>query len=157
MHIARIVSLVNAIRPDDEKVALLLHILGAMLLIGGLLTAASSLALARESVNLLRLGYVALLAVALPGWIGMFAGAEWIYRAQGLADEPIDSAWILTGFLVAELGGVLLLAALIIGGVGVHRLRAGKGRRLFTATLAISIVLLIASLVAVWAMAGKPD
>ncbi|HEU0246452.1 MAG TPA: hypothetical protein VFR38_05135 [Gaiellaceae bacterium] len=150
-------SLVDAIRPGDENVALLLHVLGAMILVGGLLTAVSFLALARENANLLRFGYVALLAAALPGWIGMFAGAEWIYRAQGLADEPIDSAWVLTGFLVAELGGALLLAALILGGVGVHRLRAGKGRGLLEATMAISIVLLVANLVAVWAMAGKPD
>ena len=150
-------NLVGAIRPGDENVALLLHILGATILVGGLLTAASFLALARESANLLRFGYVTLLAAALPGWIGMFAGAEWIYRAQDRADEPIDSAWVLTGFLVAELGGALLLAALILGGVGVRRLHAGKGRGLLEATMAISIVLLVANLVAVWAMAAKPD
>ena len=120
-------NLVHAIRPSDENVALLLHVLGAMLLVGGLLTAASSLALARESVNLLRLGYVALLAVALPGWIAMFAGRNGSTARKVSRTSP--SARVgLTGFLAAEFGGVLLLAALILGGVGVRRLRTGKGQ-----------------------------
>jgi hypothetical protein len=147
----------TAIRPDDQSLALLLHVLGAMLLVGGLLVATSALALARGSASIVRLGYYALLAIAVPGWIAMFAGAEWIYREQGLADEPIDSAWILVGFLVAEIGGVLLLVALFLGGVGIRRLRSAKGARLLTATTLISLVLLAANVLAVWAMAGKPD
>jgi hypothetical protein len=146
-----------AIRPDSENVPLFLHVLGAMILVGGLLSGASALAFARGSVRQLRLGYYALLGVALPGWVAMFIGAEWIYRKHGLADEPIDSAWILTGFLAAEIGGVLLAVALILGGVGVYRLREGKGAGLLKATLVISLVLLAAYVVAVWAMAGKPD
>ena len=41
--------------------------LGAMILVGGLLTGASRLAFARGERELLRLGYWSLLAVALPG------------------------------------------------------------------------------------------
>jgi hypothetical protein len=47
--------------------------------------------------------------------------------------------------------------SLITGGIGVRRLRAGKGAGLLRATLVLSIALLGAYLVAVWAMAGKPN
>ena len=52
---------------------------------------------------------------------------------------------------------LLLLIALIVGGIGVRRLREGKGSGLLRATLVVAIILLAAYVVAVWAMAGKPD
>jgi hypothetical protein len=52
---------------------------------------------------------------------------------------------------------LILLISLIIGGVGVYRLRAGKGSGLLKATLVLSTVALAAYVVAVWAMAGKPN
>ena len=128
-----------------------------MILVGGLLTATSALAFARGNARLLQLGYWSLLVVALPGWISMFAGAEWIYREQGLGDEPIDSTWVLTGFLTAELGGLLFLISLVLGGIGIRRLRSGRGTGLLKATMVISLVLLAASVVAIWAMAAKPE
>jgi len=149
-------AVLAAIRPDSWNLPLFLHVLGAMILVGGLLAGASALAFARGEVRFLRLGYWALLAVALPGWLMMFVGAEWIYRKEGLADEPIESAWVLMGFLVAELGGVLLLVSLILGGFGVYRLRRGTSTRLLRATMAISLLLVAANAVAVWAMTGKP-
>jgi flagellar basal body-associated protein FliL len=38
-----------------------------------------------------------------------------------------------------------------------RRLRQGKGQGLLKAALVIAIVILAAALVAVWAMAGKPN
>jgi hypothetical protein len=107
----------------------------------------------------LRLGYRALLAVALPGWIVMRIGAEWIYSKEGWDDVPESDqpAWLGIGYLLADLGGLILLVSLIVGGIGVRRLREGKGSSLLRATLVLSLVLLAAYLVAVWAMAGKPD
>jgi hypothetical protein len=151
------VGLLAAIRPDDENVPLLLHVLGGMLLVGGLLTAASALVFARGNAFLLRIGYYSLAAAALPGWVSMFVGAEWIYRTQGLAGESIDSTWVLVGFLAAEVGGLLLVVSLILGGIGVRRLDAGKGATLLKATMILSLVLVAANLIAVWAMAGKPN
>jgi hypothetical protein len=151
------VSSLAAIRPDSWNLPLFLHVLGAMILVGGTFAAVALLAHARGRPELLRLGYVSLLAVALPGWVLMFVAAEWSYRREGLADEPIDSAWVLIGFLVAEIGGVLLLASLVLGGIGVRRLAGGGGALLMRLTLAISLLLLAAYAVAVWAMTGKPD
>jgi hypothetical protein len=146
-----------AIRPESWNIPLFIHVFGAMILVGGMLAGASGLAFARGSTRLLRLGYYSLLAVSFPGWIVMFLGAEWIYRREGLDHEPIDSAWVLTGFLVAEVGGVLLLVTLILGGIGARRLRRGDGAGLLKATMILSLILLAANVVAVWAMAGKPD
>jgi hypothetical protein len=153
------IGLVAAIRPDEQNFPLFVHVLGAMILVGGLLTTAGTLAWARGDVPSLRLGYRTLLAVALPGWIVMRIGAQWIYSEEGWDDLP-DSAqptWIGIGYLLADLGGLILLVSLIVGGIGVYRLREGKGAGLLRATLILSLILLAAYVVAVWAMAGKPD
>jgi len=153
-------SVLASIRPDDWNFPLFVHVLGAMILVGGLLTGASALAFARGEVRSLRLGYWSLLAVGLPGFVLMRIGAEWIYSKEGwddLPDEADEPAWLGIGWLIADLGGLLLLISLIVGGIGVRRLRAGKGTGLLKATLVLSLVLLAAYVVAVWAMAGKPD
>ncbi|MDQ3671084.1 MAG: hypothetical protein M3364_01405 [Actinomycetota bacterium] len=149
-----------AIRPDEQNLPLFLHVLGAMILVGGLLTGATALAFARGSVGNLRLGYWSLLAVALPGWVLMRIGAQWIYSEQGWDDVPdeIDEpAWLGVGYIVADLGGLILLVSLITGGIGLRRLKTGGGSGLLKATLILSLLLLAAYVVAVWAMAGKPD
>jgi hypothetical protein len=141
-------SILAALRPD------------AMILVGGLVTGASALAFARGEARSLRLGYWSLLAVSLPGWILMRVGAEWIYSEEGWDDLPEgtdDPGWLSTGAIIGDLGGPILLIALILGGVGVYRLRRGKGAGLLKATLVLSLVLLAAYVVAVWAMTGKPD
>jgi hypothetical protein len=152
-------SLLAANRPDSWDFPLFLHVLGAMILVGGLVTTAGALGYARGDARFLRLGYWSLLVVSLPGWILMRAGAEWIYSKEGWDDLPsgIDQpSWLDIGSLIADVGGVVLLVSLIAGGVGVRRLRGGKGAGLLKATLVLSIVLLAAYVVAVWAMAGKP-
>jgi hypothetical protein len=152
-------SVVAAVRPGDWNVALFVHVLGAMVLVGGLVTCASSLAVARGGVGLLRLGYWSLLAVALPGWLLMRIGAEWIRSKEGWDKLPQgvgQPTWLDVGSIIADVGGLILLVSLVTGGVGVRRLREGKGAGLLQATLVLSIVLLAAYLVAIWAMAGKP-
>jgi hypothetical protein len=150
------VSMLAAIRPDDWNLPLFVHVLGAMILVGGVLASASALGLARGNVSVLRTGYFSLLVVALPGWILMRIGAQWIYSREHLGDAPDDPSWLLIGFGAAEAGGLLLLAALIAGGIGVRRLGAGGGSGLLKATLVISVILLAAYVLAVWAMSAKP-
>jgi hypothetical protein len=145
-----------AIRPDDWDLPLFLHVLGALLLMGGLMTGGVALAIARGQARLLRLGYFSLLALALPGWILMRATAEWIYDKEGFSGDD-DPAWLGIGFITAESGGLLLLIGLILGGFGVRRVRNGGGSGLLTATAVLSMVALAAYVVAVWAMGAKPD
>jgi hypothetical protein len=151
-------SWLAAIRPDDWNLPLFVHVLGAMILVGGLLASAAATAYARGEERFLRLGFWTLLTVALPGWIVMRAGAEWIYGKQGWdavgADE--EPAWLGIGWITADAGAVLLLAALVTGGFGVARLGVGKGSRLLKTSLALSLVLLALYVVAAWAMSAKP-
>ena len=151
-------SVVAAIRPDSWNFPLFVHVLGAMILVGGLVAGASALAFARGDTKMLRLGFWSLMLVSFPGWIIMRLGAQWIYSREGWDKVPdnLVPSWIGIGFLVADAGGLILVITLIIGGIGVRRLQAGKGPGLLKATLVLSLLLLAAYVVAVWAMAGKP-
>jgi hypothetical protein len=147
-------------RPTDWNFPLFVHVLGAMILVGGLLTGASTLAFARGNERFLRLGYWTLLAVALPGYVVMRIGAEWIYAKEpwGELPEGVDEpAWIGIGYIVADAGALLVLIALIIGGIGVRRLPSGRGSGLLKAAMVLAWIVLAAAVVAVWAMSGKPD
>ena len=150
-------TVIAAVRPDSWNFPLLVHVVGAMILVGGLLTGASALAFARGDARFLRLGYWTLVLVALPGYIVMRIGAQWIYAKTGLDDAPIDLAWVTIGFVVADGGALLTLVALILGGIGVRRLGSGGGSGLLKATMVLAWIVLAAALVAVWAMTGKPD
>jgi len=150
-------GLLAAHRPTDWNFPLFVHVLGAMILVGGLLAGASILVFARGDVRSLRLGYWTLLAVALPGYVVMRLGAQWIYTREGWDKLDSDPTWIGIGFIVADVGALLVLIALIVGGVGVRRLEGGGGQALLKASMVIAWIVLAAALVAVWAMAGKPD
>lgn len=151
-------SLVAAIRPDSWNFPLLVHVLGAMILVGGLLGSAGVLGFARGEAAILRFGYRILLLASLPGWVLMRVGADWIYSKEGWDDVPSSKqpTWLGIGFLMGDLGGLILLVSLVLGGIGVYRLRTGRGAGLLKATLVLSTILFAAYLVAVWAMAGKP-
>jgi hypothetical protein len=146
------------VRPDSVSVALLVHVFGAMVLVGGLLTAATaSIAGWRDATGALqRFSYKTLLGVAFPGWIVMRVGAEWTYTKEHLDKLPDDPSWIGIGFITADGGGILLLLALILGGIGLWRLRRGGGGGLIKASAVLATVLVAAYVVTIWAMGGKP-
>jgi len=151
-------SVLAVVRPDSWNFPLYLHVLGAMILVGGLVAGAAALAFARGDARMLRLGFWALMLVSFPGWVLMRIGAEWIYSREGWNHVPdnLRPDWLGIGFLIADVGGLILVITLIIGGIGVRRLEAGKSAGLLKATLVLSLLLLAAYVVAVWAMAGKP-
>jgi hypothetical protein len=150
-----LVAILAMPRPDSWNFPLFVHVLGATILVGGLVTATSALAFAKGDVRLLRLGYWSLLAVSLPGYVIMRIGAQWV-ASKGWDKVDPAPTWLDIGYIVADAGAVLMLIALIVGGIGMRQLRQGKGQGLLKATLVIAIVILAAALVAVWAMAGKP-
>ena len=146
-----------AIRPDNLNLPLFLHVFGAMVLVGGLLVTSTSVLAARGEARLLRLGYATLLAVCLPAYLVMRVGAEWTYAREHLDDLPDDPAWIGIGYVTADVGALLLLIALILGGIGMRRQRKSGGTGLLRASLVISVVLLAAYVVTIWAMGAKPS
>ena len=150
-----------AIRPDEQSFALLLHLVGATVVFGALLASATSILFARGDTRLLRLGYFSLLLVGLPGLILLRLAGQWLYNLQhwdDLPDQFDQPAWLGIGFIVADWGGLLFLLSLALGGIGSYRLRQGKNATgLLNATMLISVVLIVAYAVAVWAMTGKPN
>jgi hypothetical protein len=154
------VTVLATIRPDSWDFPLLLHVLGAMLLVGTLVLAASALILAWRdgSASLTRLGYRSLLIGALPAWIVMRGAAEWIADKEGLTGDEVPS-WVDLGYSTADAGFLLLLISTVLAGLAVRRAgraeRSGGGGFSRASTVLVSLVL-IAYLVATWAMTTKP-
>ena len=152
-----------ATRPTGWDFPLFLHVLGAMVLVGGLTVAVVFQLLAwrkRDPADVAastRAGFRALLAVALPGLIVMRIGAQWIYSKEGWSGDN-DPAWLGIGYLTADLGGILLLITIILAGLGARRLRRSGGSKSVLTRIAMPLatLLLIAYVVAVWAMTTKP-
>ena len=153
------------IRPDDWNLPLFLHVLGAMVAVGGLVLALAYFAGAwrsRSAVSL-RAGYKALLWGVVPGYVVMRGSAQWIYAQEHLDDLDEDPAWIELGFIVTEPGLLLLIAAAIISGVASKRALAAGGDGVATvgnasvrwSTVLIAL-LLVAYVIAIWAMTTKP-
>jgi hypothetical protein len=152
-----VAALVAAMRPSSLNFPLFVHVFGAMILVGGLLTATGCVLLARGDARLLRLGYKTMLAVCLPGYIVMRIGAEWIYSKEHLDKHPGgDPTWVGIGYITSDVGALLLLIALIAGGFGLRRLRSGS-TGLIRGSLYVSVLLLATYIVTIWAMSGKPN
>ncbi|MDQ3778565.1 MAG: hypothetical protein M3310_06860 [Actinomycetota bacterium] len=153
-------SVVATLRPNDWDLPLLVHVFGAMILVGGLVTAVTALVLGwrRDAPFYSRIGFWSLLAVAFPGWWMMRIGGPWI-ESKGDYAEGNEPAWLGIGYLTAELGGLLLLISIILTGIGMRRLRrrdAGTSVLVRIGTV-LATAILLAYLVAMWAMTAKPD
>lgn len=142
-------SVVAALRPDGWNFPLFVHILGAIVLFGAL--ALVALALVDRD---LRLAFRGLLVGVLPGWVVMRGGAQWIAGKEGLEDVDEVPSWVDIGFSIADPSLLLILIATVCAGLAASRQR-GDGLRV-TALVMVGI-LLVACVVAVWAMAAKPS
>ena len=149
--------MVATIRPDSWNFPLLLHVLGAMVMVGALILAASALIFAWRDGNpgLVRLGFRTLLYGALPAFIVMRVGAEWIASKEDLTDS--NASWISLGFSISDGGLVFILVSLLLAGLAVRRMnRGGVAGPMARAAAGLASILVVAFLVAVWAMTTKP-
>jgi hypothetical protein len=147
-------STLASIRPDSWNFPLLLHVLGAMVLVGA--AALGSIAAlgsggSSESPFLRRLAFRSFLIVALPAYIVMRIGAEWLYGKEFPGDPDTAPTWIDIGYLTSDAGALVLLATLVLSGLAVRRGSPGLTR----AAGILSLIAVIAWLVTVWAMSGK--
>lgn len=142
-----------AIRPDDWNLPLLVHVAGAMLLVGALVVATAVMAAAPRAgagaAQLSRVAFRALLLGALPAYVVMRAGAEWLASKEDVPDE----SWIGIGYATADGGLLLTIVATVLAARARRRSSAGAGGR---AVVALGAVLLVAYAVAIWAMTSKP-
>jgi hypothetical protein len=135
-----------------------------MILVGGLVVAVSMQLLARrrrdpaDMAAFSRGAFWALLTVALPGWVLMRIGGEWIRSKEGYSGDN-DPSWLGIGYLTADAGFLVLLVTILLAGLGVRQLRrSGSGTSvLVRVATPLATILLIVYLVAVWAMTTKPD
>ena len=132
-------------RTHGIDVALFVHVAGAMILMGGLVTAAAAGIVGWRDTggSLRRLSALTLFAVALHGWDDV--------------PDKLQPTWLGIGYIKADAGGIILLVALILGGIGVRRARSGGGAGLLKASTVLATILIAVYVVTVWAMGGKPN
>jgi hypothetical protein len=153
------VTVLAAIRPDEVNLALFVHVLGAMLLVGALFTVAAATVMGwrrtDDAATLTRFSLRTVLLGVLPAYIVMRVGAQW---TEAKADYPDDfePAWIGVGYITADAGALLILVSIVLSALGLRRLKRGSGVGFGRAVGVISILLVAAYVIAVWAMTAKP-
>ena len=146
------------LRPDDWDFPLLVHVLGAMVVVGSLVVVVSALLLvwrsddaARQSF-LTRFAFRSLLLAVIPSYVVMRIGAQWIESKQ----DVDDAAWIGIGYVTSDIGAVLIVAATVLAGIAARMGRDGASSIVSRAAAVISSIVLAGFLVAMWAMTVKP-
>ena len=142
-------TIVAAIRPDEWNLPLFVHVLGAMVLVGALVLAVT--AAANENH---RLAFRTLLFAGIPSWIAMRVAAQWILSEEKLDELDPEPAWVGIGFMTSESTLLLMIAATVCAWRATRRERGGGLR---TATLVLTGIVLLAYVVAIWAMTTKPS
>jgi hypothetical protein len=149
---------IAAVRPDSWNFPLLLHVLGAMVLVALLAVAAVVLSAALRSddrAGALRLAFRTLLIGAIPAYLVMRVGAEWVASKEKLEDA--DFAWIDIGYSVADGGLLVLIVMTVLAGLASRRAKRGDAPSgLVRWANGLALLLIVAYAVALWAMATKP-
>ena len=150
-----------AIRDGSVNFPLFLHVLGAMLLVGSLATVGfvtvAGWRAPERAAGLSRFGLKTLLVGVFPAYLLMRIGAQWTESQENYPDD-FEPAWIGIGYITADIGALFVLISMILAGIGLRRSRedATRGVRFARIVGVISILLLAAYLVAMWAMTAKP-
>jgi hypothetical protein len=140
-----------AVRPDAWNLPLLLHVGGAMVMVGALAAVVVVLAVAmRGEPGATRLAFRTLLIGAIPAYLVMRVGAEWVADKENVPD---DVSWIEIGYMVADVGLLLLLIATVLTGLAARRATTGG---LVRAANVLTVIVIVGYAVALWAMTAKP-
>ena len=144
------------VRPDGWNLPLLVHVAGAMLLVGALVVVAATTAAALrrdgDSAVLTRLSFRALLLGVLPSYVVMRGAAEWIASEEAIGDP----GWVGIGYATADGGLLLTISAIVLAWRATRRGADGRGGS-SRAVFVLSALLILAYVVAIWAMTAKPD
>jgi hypothetical protein len=149
------------IRPDSWNLPLFVHVAGAMAVTAALIAAVGSLIFAwrttgEERAAITRFGFRTLLFAGIPAYFVMRIGAEWILSKENIPSDN-EPGWIGFGYATADLGGILILIATILAGLGVRRLRSGGGGGMAKASTVLATLVVALYVVAIWAMTTKPS
>jgi hypothetical protein len=149
-----------SIRPDEWNLALFVHLLGAFALTGAVFLTALFLfgAWRSGSAETLRLAQRSLLIGVLPSWIVLRGSAEWIADEEGLVDVDPQPDWVTIGYISTDIGLLVIIVSGLLGWGALRKARSsgpGESKRARAAAVLIGL-LLVANLVALWAMTTKP-
>ena len=133
------------VRPDSWELPLFFHVAGAMAFVGALVL---TLVLVGAGTPT-RTVYRTLLLGVLPSFLVMRVAAQWLLSEENLEDA--DLTWIDIGFMTTDPAALFLIVSLVIAGVAARR---GNATPRWVAVL--TGLMLVLSLVAVWAMTTKP-
>lgn len=148
-------TLLASIRPDSWNLPLLLHVLGASVLVGAVASSVVSTLAADRAPSpetMRRIAFRSLWMVGVPAYVVMRVGAEWLNEKE-FGDVDSEPGWIGIGYIVADVGLLVFLIALALAGFAARRKSSGLGK----ASGYLGVLLLLAFVVAVWAMGAKPD
>ena len=151
--------MVAAIRPDAWNFPLFLHVGGAMALVASLVIALYAIRIARTRGDqpAAQFAFRTLLRFTLPAYIVMRVGAQWIASKENL--ENSNDTWIGIGFMTSDAGALLVIIGLILTGLMARRAKQGTsvaGTVQLRAAGVIAAILVVAYVVAIWAMTTKP-
>jgi hypothetical protein len=143
---------IATLRPDSWDVPLFLHVLGAVLLFGGVASLAvvslAGLRIPDHAALLRTLAFRTVLFVVWPAYVVMRAGAQWILSREGLDDDA--PGWVGVGFVVSDVGIVVLLVLTLLGWLALRRPRIASW------FAGLAVLYLVALGVALFAMSAKP-
>jgi hypothetical protein len=148
-------DLLAAIRPDEWNIWLFLHIAGAATTFGLLATAAYYLFRSRRdsSPALARIGFRTLLLGVIPSYLVFRIAAQILLDKEGLLES--EDTWITIGFITTDLGALLIVVGTVASSIASRRPEGTPSRGSAVAAWCCSI-LLVAYVVALWAMTAKP-
>lgn len=138
---------------------LFFHVAGAMALVASLVVGLYAIKIARERGDqpAAEFAFNVLLRATLPAYIVMRVMGQIVLSKEHLEDNP--PSWAGAGFGISDLGLLLLVIGLVLTGLMARRTRRGQSvaRALpLTAAGGVAGVLIVAYLVAIWAMTTKP-
>jgi hypothetical protein len=153
-------SALASIRPGEWELPLFVHVLGALALTGALVVTAAFLfpAWRRSSSDALRLALRALTLGVIPAYVVMRVGAEWIADKEGYADMDDPPGWVVTGYITADAGLLLVIVTSLVAWFAYRRSRREDGAptgAVRTAAVLIGLLLVLND-VALFAMTTKP-
>jgi hypothetical protein len=148
-----------AVRPDDWNLPLFFHVAGAMALVASLIVALYTIKIARTRGDqpAARFAFRVLLRFTLPSYLVMRIAAQIVATKEKVEDS--DDAWIGIGYMSSDLGLLLLLVGLLLTGLAARKAKRGEsvaGAGQLRAAGVLAGILLVAYVVAIWAMTTKP-
>jgi hypothetical protein len=140
------------VRPDAWDFPLFLHVLGAIVLFGGVGTVALLAFVAlrndAQAAMLRRTAFMTTLLVVWPSFVVMRIGGQWILSREALDKDP--PGWVGVGFAVSDAGILVLALITLLSWLAPRRPRAGS------VLAGLTLAYVIALGVAWFAMSAKP-